>query len=62
MKCEHCERLKVGLETIREYTGPDRHPNGVWDAYVIAGRLLDGQDQNGRTVPKRGVDLIEGKS
>jgi hypothetical protein len=54
MKCEHCERLKVGLETIREYTGPDRHPNGVWDAYVIAGRLLDGQDQNGRTVPQRG--------
>lgn len=54
MMCSDCERLKTGLRTIREYTSDKRHPNGVWDAYVIAGRLLDGKDQNGRNVPQKG--------
>lgn len=41
-------RVREGLETILRYTGETRHPNGVWDAHVIAGRLLRGEDQNGR--------------
>lgn len=40
--------VREGLETIFRYTGETRHPNGVWDAHVIAGRLLRGEDQNGR--------------
>lgn len=42
------KRLETGLKTIERYTGDTRHPNGVWDAHVIAGRLLRGEDQNGR--------------
>ena len=51
--CKDCERFKIGLETIYQYTSKSRHPNGVWDAHVIAQRLLAGLDQNGRTVPQR---------
>lgn len=52
---EDLDRIKTGLETISRYTGETRHPNGVWDAHVIAGRLLAGKDQNGCDVPQRGT-------
>lgn len=47
-----------GLKTILQYTSGNSHPNGMWDAHVIAGRLLRGEDQNGRWVPQSQSDIF----
>ena len=40
-------RLEAGLKTILRITRGDCYPNAMWDAHVMAERLLAGQDHNG---------------